>query len=412
MDLKEGVTMNIAIIGCGIAGVTTATTLKQNSTETLVTIYTDEKHPYYPRPELYRILSGEAQPNDIYAFSEEWFESRGITVQTGRKVVDIDTVNKRLVFDDSGEANYDKLLLGTGAHPFVPPIKGIDKPGVFTLRSINDALAIREYAKKTTKAIIIGGGLLGLEFAASLHKLGQQVDVVEIFPRLLPNQLDTDSAEVFKSQIEKLGINFILGVKTQEILGDQIVSGVALDNARSLQGELVLFSAGIRPNVELAAKAGIKVNKGVVVDQHLRTSAPDVFAAGDVVEFDSRVYGIIPAAEEQAKIAAINMLGKTREYHGTIPSNTLKVVGIDLTSIGLTNPESSQYEEVKKGSKEKGVYKKIVLDQGRIIGAIVLGDRRAATAIMRLMESRKDITRFKDAILEDTFDFRKVLTSE
>ena len=404
--------MDIAIIGCGIAGVTAATALKQNSTEAHMTMYTDERHPYYPRPELYNVLSGEAQPNDIYAFSREWFEGQGIMIQTGREVVEVDTVNKKLVFKDRGEADYDKLLLATGAHPFVPPVKGIDKAGVFTLRSIEDAMAIREYAKKTSKAIVIGGGLLGLEFGASLHRSGQQVDVVEIFPRLLPNQLDTDGADVFKSQIERLGINFILGVKTQEILGNQTVTGIALDNGKGLQGELVLFSAGIRPNIELAAKAGIKVNKGVVVDQHLQTSAPDVFAAGDVVEFEGKVYGIIPAAEEQAKIAALNMLGKTQEYHGTIPSNTLKVVGIDLASIGITNPESSQYEEIKKIDKEKGVYKKIVLDQGKIIGAIVLGDRRAATAIMRLMELGKDVTSFKDFILEDAFDFRKALTSE
>ncbi len=403
--------MEIVVIGCGIAGVTAATTLKQNSAEAHVTMYTDEKHPYYPRPKLYSILSAEAQPSDIYAFSKEWFERQGIMVHTGKKVVEIDTDKKELKFQDGSKANYDKLLLTTGAHPFVPPVKGVDKSGVFTLRSVEDALAIREYAKKTGKAIVIGGGLLGLEFAASLRRLGQQVNVVEIFPRLLPNQLDADGAEVFKSQIEKLGIKFALGVKTQEILGDQTVSGISLDNGNVLQGGLVLFSAGIRSNIELAAKTGIRVNKGVVVDQYLQTSVPNVYASGDVAEFDGRVYGIIPAAEEQSKIAALNMLGKKQEYHGTIPSNTLKVVGIDLASIGVANPEGSRYEEVKRIIREKGIYKKIVLDQGKIIGAIVFGDARAATAIMELMKLRKDVTRFKDGILEDTFDFRKALAS-
>lgn len=403
--------MNIAIIGCGIAGVTAATTLKQNSSEVHVTMYTDEKHPYYPRPELYSILSAEAQPSDIYAFPKEWFERQGITIHTGKKVVEIDTSKKELKLEDGGEANYDKLLLTTGAHPFVPPVKGIDKSGVFTLRSVEDALAIREYAKKTSKAIVIGGGLLGLEFAASLRRLGQQVNVVEIFPRLLPNQLDTDGAEVFKSQIEKLGISFALGVKTQEILGDKKVSGISLDNGNALEGGLVLFSAGIRSNIELAAKAGIRVNKGVVVDQWLQTSVPDVYASGDVAEFEGRVYGIIPAAEEQSKIAALNMLGKKQEYHGTIRSNTLKIVGLDLTSIGMANPEGSQYEEVKRIVSEKGIYKKIVLDHGKIVGAIVLGDTRAATAMMKVMEMGKDITKFKDAILEDSFDFKRALAS-
>jgi len=401
--------MDLTIIGCGIAGITVAMTLKQRKPEIKVTIYTDENHPYYPRPKLYSILSGEAQPNDIYAFPKEWFENQGIKIQTGKKVASVDTTRKKLLFENGAEANYDKLLLANGARPFLPPVKGFDKTGVFTLRSIDDALRIREYARKVGKAIVIGGGLLGLEFAASLHKSGQQVDVVEIFPRLLPNQLDAEGAETFKSQIEKIGVNVVLGVKTQEILGEKTVSGIALDNGNSLQGGLVLFSAGIRPNTEMAANAGIKVNKGVVVDHYLKTSAPDVYAAGDVAEFEGKVYGIIPAAEEQARVAASNMLEAGQDYRGTVPSNTLKIVGVDLTSIGLVNPESSKYEEIRRRDKERGIYKKIILDNGKIIGSIVLGDRRAATAIVRLMELGKDVSKYKDIMLEDTFDFRKAL---
>jgi len=402
--------LNLVIIGCGVAGVTAATTLKQNNPEANVTIYTDENYLYYPRPKLYNILSGEAQPEEIYAFQKEWFENRGIRIYTRRKAISIDIARNELLLKDGARTNYDKLLLANGAHPFIPPIKGTDREGVFSLRSMEDAIAIREYAKKGGKAIVIGGGLLGLEFAASLRRLGQDVDVVEIFPRLLPNQLDIDGAEVLRSQIEKLGVNVVLGVKTQEVSGDQEVSGVVLDNGTELQGGLVLFSAGVRPNVELAADTGIKVSKGVVVDQYLQTSAPNVYAAGDVAEFEGKVYGIIPAAEEQARTAALNMLDKNQEYRGTVSSNTLKIVGIDLTSIGLANPEGSRFEEVKKIEKERGVYKKVVLDQGRIVGAILLGDRRAATAITKLMELGRDITEHKDDILEDTFDFRKALS--
>jgi len=401
--------MDLAIIGCGIAGMTAATTLRQRNPDAKVTLYTDENHPYYPRPKLYSILSGEAQPSDIYAFPTEWFENQGIRIQMGKEVASVDTTRKKLLFQNGTEANYDKLLLANGARPFLPPVKGVDKTGVFTLRSIDDALRIREYARKVGKAIVIGGGLLGLEFAASLHRLGQQVDVVEIFPRLLPNQLDAEGAETFKSQIEKVGLNVVLGVKTQEILGEKTVSGIALDNGNILQGRLVLFSAGIRPNAEMAGDAGIKVNRGVVVDQYLKTSAPDVFAAGDVAEFEGKVYGIIPAAEEQARAAALNMLDARHSYRGSLPSNTLKIVGVDLTSIGLVNPESSKYEEIRRTDKERGMYKKIILDEGKIIGSIVLGDRRAATAIMRLMELRKDVSKYKEVMLEDTFDFRKAL---
>jgi len=401
--------MKTVIIGCGVASITAATTLRQSNPQTELTIYTDENHPYYPRPKLYSILSGEAQPSSIYAVTREWFEEQRIKIQVGRKVASIDIAKKELVFDDGTKASYDKLLLANGAHSYVPPIKGVDKRGVFTLRSIEDALVIREYARKTGKAIVIGGGLLGLEFAASLRRLGQRVDVVEIFPRLLPNQLDVNGATILKGMIEKLDINVVLGVKTQEILGDKTATGIALDSGSIFEGGLVLFSAGIRSNTDLAASAGIKVNRGVVVDQYLQTSAPDVYAAGDVAEFDGKVYGIIPAAEEQARIAALNMLDERQEYRGSVPSNTLKIVGMDLTSIGVVNPEPARYEEIRKTDKKKGVYRKIVLDQGRIIGAIILGDRRAATAIMKLMELGKDVAQYKDVMLEDGFDFRRLL---
>ncbi len=167
----------------------------------------------------------------------------------------------------------------------------------------------------------------------------------------------------------------------------------------------------MRSNTDLAVEAGIKVNKGVVVDEYLQTSVNDVYAAGDVAEFEGRVYGIIPAALEQAKIAAMNMVEKGKQvYKGTIPSNTLKIVGIDLTSMGLVNPEGPQYEEVKKIDKEKGVYKKIVLEQGKIVGAIILGDRKGVTSIKKLMDQEIDVTRYKDFLLEEDFDYRKIFS--
>ncbi len=403
--------MHVAIVGSGVAGVTAARTIRENDPKAKISVYTDENHLYYPRPRLYEVLSGEAKPQEIYMFSEEWYEKGGIKVQLNRKILGIETARKELLLEDRSRVNYDKLLLANGAHPFVPPIKGVEKTGVFTLRSIKDALTIKEYTKKTRKVIIIGGGLLGLEFAASLRKLGQQVEVVEIFPRLLPRQLDQDGATILKHRIETRGIRIVLGVRTEEILGEKTVSGILLDNGKELSGNLVLISAGVRSNTDLAVEAGIKVDRGVVVDEYLQTSVNDVYAAGDVAEFEGRVYGIIPAAMEQAKIAAMNMLEEEKQvYKGTIPSNTLKIVGIDLTSMGLVNPEGPQYEEIKKIDKEKGVYKKIVLEQGKIVGAIILGDRKGVTSIKKLMDQETDVTKYKDFLLEDAFDYRTILS--
>lgn len=401
--------LNVVIVGNGVAGVTAARIIKEKNPETRVSIYTNESHHYYPRPRLYEVLSGEAKPREVYMFSEDWYEKKGINVQLNKKALSIDTERKELLMEDGSRVNYDKLLLANGGHSFIPPIKGAEKTGVFALRTIRDALSIKEFTKKTEKVIVIGGGLLGLEFASSLKKLGQQVTVVEMFPRLLPRQLDPDGATILKNRIASRGIDIVLGVKTVEILGRETVSGILLDSGEELSGDLVLISAGMRSNTALAMEAGIKVNRGVVVDGHLRTSADDVYAVGDVAEFEGIVYGIIPAALEQASIAAANILGEEHNvYTGTIPSNILKIVDVELTSMGLVNPEEPKYEEVKKADKKKGVYKKLVLDKGKIVGAILLGDKKGVTSIKRLMTHETDITKYKNSILKDNFDYKKV----
>jgi len=401
--------LNVVIVGNGVAGVTVARIIKEKNPEIRVSIYTDESHHYYPRPRLYEVLSGEAKPREVYMFSEEWYEKKGINVQLNKKALSIDTDRKELLLEDGSRVNYDKLLLANGGHSFVPPIKGVEKTGVFALRTIRDALSIKEFTKKTEKVIVIGGGLLGLEFASSLKKLGQQVTVVEMFPRLLPRQLDSDGATILKNRIASRSIYIVLGDKTVEILGRETVSGILLDSGEELSGDLVLISAGMRSNTGLALEAGIKVNRGVVVDGHLRTSAEDVYAVGDVAEFERIVYGIIPAALEQASIAAANILGeKHNVYTGTVSSNTLKIVDIELTSMGLVNPEEPKYEEIKKTDKKKGVYKKLVLDKGKIVGAILLGDKKGVTSIKKLMTHETDITKYKNSILKDNFDYKKV----
>jgi nitrite reductase (NADH) large subunit len=395
---------NIVIVGNGVAGVTFARIIREKNPEFRVSIYTDEKNNYYPRPLLYEILSGESEPEDIMVFSDEWYKNHGIHVHLGKKAVSVDIERKKLKLHDKTVVDYDKLVLANGAYCFVPPIRGSEKKGTFTLRNIKDALTIRDYTKKTKKAIIIGGGLLGLEFAYALKKLGQQVTIIELFQRLLPRQLDNDGASILKKRIEELKINVILEAKTAEILGNEKVTGIKLESGKIILGDLVLISAGIRCNIELAKKSEIKVNRGVIVDQHLKTSAQNIYAIGDTAEFDGRVYGIIPAAIEQAQKAAENIQENKTSYEGTVPSNTLKVMGIDLTSIGLVNPVDPKYEEIKETNEKKGTYKKLVLDNGIIVGAIILGDPKSVQSIKRLIAQKTDITKYKKSILKDDFD--------
>ena len=403
--------MRMVIIGSGIAGVTAARSIRENKPNVSISLYTHEKYVYYPRPRLYELLSEEVTLPDIFAFSPEWYQNRALQIHLNTEVLNIEIPSKTLLLKDHSRVYYDRLLLANGSHPFLPPIKGIEKKGVFTLRSFDDALAIKRYVSKKRSVVIIGGGLLGLELAVVLCKLNLQVTVVELFPRLLPRQLDHDGAEILKELLERYGIEFILGVNVSEILGEKEVSGIVLDNGRILSCTMILVSAGIRPNVALARVAGINVNKGVLVDKYMQTSVSDVYAAGDVTEFEGRIYGIIPAAIDQGKIAAMNMLGDNQYvYEGSTPSNMLKIMEIELMSMGMTNLEDSQYEELKKMDKKQGIYKKLVFHQGKIIGAIILGDKRATRYIKRFITQKVEISKYKELLLEDNFDYSRLIT--
>ncbi|UCH37170.1 MAG: NAD(P)/FAD-dependent oxidoreductase, partial [Candidatus Bathyarchaeota archaeon] len=274
--------MNISIVGSGVAGITAAGTLREKDPMSTIDLYTEENYLYYPRPKLYEILSGELKPEETYVFPKCWYKKQRIKLHLNTELLSIDLANQTLRFEGQKRVTFDRLLLAPGARPFVPPIKGAEKMGVFTLRSMYDALTIKNYAQTTQTSIIIGGGLLGLEFAASLRKLGQQVTVVELSSRLCPKQLDHMGALILQNRLETQGIRFALSGKTEEIIGEKIASGIKLTSGKTIRGSLILVSAGVRSNTRLAAESGININKGIIVDQYLQTSIDDIYAAGDV----------------------------------------------------------------------------------------------------------------------------------
>lgn len=406
--------MRFVIVGQGVAGVNAARGLAQvRSDHDEIHIYTDEKYLYYPRPRLPAFLAGEITLDELILYPAEWYEKRGIQVHLGEAVAEVNPQSKHITLAGGRQVAYDRLLLSNGSRPNVPPIKGADKKGVFTLRTVANALEIQAFARTIEHAVVIGGGLLGLEAARAVSALGPKVTVVEFFERLLPRQLDLEGAQMLQREMERFGLTIVTGAVTEEILGSGEVRGIRLKDGREIPGELVIISAGIRPNTELAAAAGIQVNRGVVVDSAMRTSAADVWAAGDVAEFAGRVWGIVTAATEQARVAAANMAAPTGEvpanYVDIIPSNTLKVVGIDLTSIGLVNPEGEGYEEIRRKDESAGRYEKLVLKDGRIIGAIILGNKDKVRPITELINRRTDISPYKEALLEDQFDLNSLL---
>jgi nitrite reductase (NADH) large subunit len=403
--------VKVVIIGNNVAGTTVAKTLREADPGVEISIYTDEAMPYYPRPRLIEYLSGEIQEKDMPFYPGDWFEKNRIDLQLNSCVERIDLETKQILVKDSW-TDYDKLVLATGSSSFVPPLKGLPKKNVFTLRTFDDARRIRGAAKNCKHAIVIGGGLLGLEAARAVctgfpHL---NVTILEYAEHILMRQLDHEGADILSAWIQGTGAKIITQAETVEVLGEDAVSGVKLKDGRTIEGDMVVISAGTRANVALAKDAGLKVNKGIVVDESLRTSAPDVFAAGDVTEFNGQVWAMIPPALEQARIVAKKILSlETPEYRGTIPSNTLKVVGVDLTSIGTVRskhePPEPGFEEIRAVSADGKVYKKFVLKDGKMIGAILLGSKKEANKVTKIIKEGQPIEGIKASLSDPSFAF-------
>jgi nitrite reductase (NADH) large subunit len=384
--------MRHVIIGNGVAGVTAAIELSRRHAGE-IEIYTAARYPYYFRPRLPYFLAGEISQEDLYVHPPSWYEKRAIKMHLAASVVSLMPDRKHITLADGTEVPYDRLLLATGGVSFIPPIEGADKKGVFSLRTLDDALAIKEYASHCQEAVVIGGGLLGLEAARGLKALGLSVTALEFFPRLLPRQLDDEGSAVFQQLIEGLGIGVGLKAETRTILGNGEVGGVILKDGREFPAQMVLIAAGARSNAGLAAEAGLKIERGVWVDERMATDAPDVFAAGDAA-YRGRAWGIIPVASAQALVAGANMAGDNVLYEEVVPSNTLKIVGIDLTSAGTVVPEGEGFVEIRRSEPEAGVYKKLVLQKDdTLVGAIVIGDKALARKLWGLVTSRAKLSR-------------------
>ncbi|MHA1669401.1 MAG: FAD-dependent oxidoreductase [Promethearchaeota archaeon] len=394
--------MKVVIIGNNVAGTFTAQNLRSLNKDIEIEVFTQEQYPYYTRIKLSELIPEKVTIDSLIVFKEDWYSNKRINLQLNKKVLRIDPQNKIVHFEnDDKPTKYDKLVLALGSVPNIPPIKNAremkdNNKGVFTLRTIDDALNIRKYIEKfaVKKAIVIGGGLLGLELANQLKDANLETTVVEFFPRLLPRQLDEECATMLKNEIESRDIKVVLDAATEEILGNGKVRGIKLKDGRIIEAGIILIQAGIRLTIDLAKDAGIETNRGIMVNEFLETSEKDIYAVGDCVEYKNQVWGIIPACMEQSKIVAASIIGSKRvKYEGTTPKNTLKIVGLDLTSIGIIDPskeESGGWEILKKADKEGCSYQKIILKDNKLKGAILFGNNKVMSFVYKKMEEDVD----------------------
>ncbi|MCJ2533252.1 MAG: FAD-dependent oxidoreductase [Candidatus Thermoplasmatota archaeon] len=405
--------MKVIIVGNNAAGTTAAKGTRDASQEAEIEIFTEEPVPYYPRPKLIDFIAGAIDEKDILFNPVDWYEKNRLTLHLSSRVDRVDVASKKVLVGADWHT-YDRLVLANGSSAFLPPFKGLPKENVFTLRTLDDAKRIRKAAAGSKRVVVIGGGLLGLETARALATgfPGRDITILEYAEHLLMRQLDHEGAGILQDWIAEVGTKVLAKAETEELLGDgDVATAVKLKDGRVLECDMVVVSAGARSNLRLAKEAGLDVNRGVIVDSSLRTSEEDIYAIGDVAEYGGRVWGMIPPAQDQARIAAKKVLGlEGPDYTGTIPSNILKVMGIDLTSIGTVRSEhetpEAGFEEIRAVTPDRKVYKKFVLKDGKMIGAILLGTKKETGKVAKMIKEGAPVENIRDRLSDPGFDFR------
>ncbi|PAU89049.1 nitrite reductase large subunit [Pseudomonas sp. WN033] len=394
--------LKLVMVGNGMAGVRTLEELLKLTPDLYeITVFGAEPHPNYNRILLSPVLAGEQTFEEIILNPLSWYEENGITLHTGRKVVKIDRRNRKVIADDGTEAEYDRLLLATGSNPFILPIPGNDLDGVIGYRDIADTETMMETAKTHKHAVVIGGGLLGLEAANGLKLRGMDVTVVHIGDWLLERQLDRTAGELLQKSLEDRGLKFLLPQFTSELLddGDGRVCGVKFKDGSVIPADLVVMAAGIRPNTELAESAGLACNRGILVSDTLQTYDPRIYAIGECANHRGIAYGLVAPLFEQAKVCAnhLAMLGYGR-YEGSITSTKLKVTGIDLFSAGEFMGDDST-EQITLSDPIGGVYKKLVIKDDILVGACMYGDTADGGWYFRMVKERHNIREIRDHLM-------------
>ncbi|MDE2625231.1 MAG: nitrite reductase large subunit NirB [Betaproteobacteria bacterium] len=392
----------LIMVGNGMAGVRTLEELLKLAPDKYeITVFGDEPHPNYNRILLSPVLAGEMSIKDIILNDRDWYHTHGITLHTDTRITRIDRT-RRQVLTASGETiPYDRLLLATGSRPFMLPIPGNDLPGVLSYRDIADTNAMIEASRTHRHAVVIGGGLLGLEAANGLRLRGMEVTVVHVMPWLMERQLDPAAAVLLQKSLEAKGLSFLLGKETTELLAGKSgrVSEVKFKDGSTIPADLVVMSVGIRPNTQLAETSGLFCNRGIVVSDTMQTYDPRIYAVGECVSHRGVAYGLVAPLFEQAKVAANHLaeFGIGR-YTGSVTSTKLKVTGVDLFSAG-NFMGGDNTEEIVLSDPAGGVYKKLVLKNEKLEGAVMYGDTTDSAWYIQLMRDGKNVSEWRNHLM-------------
>ncbi len=392
----------LVVVGNGMAGVRTVEELlKIGPDHYHITIFGAEPHPNYNRILLSPVLAGEMTVQEIVLNDLQWYRNNGIALHTGKRIARIDRVKRQVIADDGTQEGYDRLLVATGSTPFILPIPGNDLPGVIAYRDIKDTDEMIAAAGQYAHAVVIGGGLLGLEAANGLKLRGMNVTVVHLGPWLLERQLDEVAGRMLQKSLEGRGLRFLLEKQSEALIQGESgrVAAIRFKDGMQLPADLVVMAAGIRPNSALAEAAGIYCNRGIVVNDTMQTYDPKVYAVGECVSHRGVAYGLVAPLFEQAKVAANHLAGYgISRYTGSVTSTKLKVTGIDLFSAGdyMGNKDT---EEIVLNDPAGGVYKKLVIKDNKLVGGVMYGDTADGPWYFQLLKDGRDIHDIRDALI-------------
>ena len=383
----------VVVVGAGVAGVTAAEELRRVLPETELILVGDEPYDFYNRMAITRLVAESASIDSLYLNRRDWAESRRVDFRRGVPATEIDRHNREVALADGERLPYDRVVIATGARPFVPPIDGFGADGSFVLRTIDDAVQIQQYIRRTRcrTAVVVGGGLLGLEAAYNISQLDVRILVLDRGRWPLRRQLDEQAGALLWEMLQDLGIELLAQTEAQRVHAGDRVTGVELLDGTTLEAELCLVTTGIIPNTKLAEAAGLDVGVGITVDEGMRSSDPHIFAIGDVAEHDGRPYGLWPASVEQAQVAAANMAGGEVVYAHASPPARLKVPGIDLLSIGAVDAIRGESRTVVVSAYGTRNYRKLILEHGRLTGAIILGSPELFDDVTRAVETQLEV---------------------
>jgi nitrite reductase (NADH) large subunit len=416
MDDTDGVDtrQRLVVVGNGMAGARLVEEVLERGggEQFAITVFGEEPHGNYNRIMLSPVLAGEEQEDAIVLNSHDWYADNGVMLRPGVRVERIDAAAKQVHADDGSVTPYDHLVLATGSRSFIPPMTGVRRadgslrPGVFGFRTIDETRAMLQAARHHSRAVVMGGGLLGLEAARALQSQGMRVELVHAMPHLMNAQLDPEAGAILKRSVEELGITVHLDVLATEVLGEDQVRGVVLGDGRQLDCDLLVVAAGVRPNTDVAVRSGLEVERAVMVDDQLRTDDPDVYAIGECAQHRGEVYGLVAPAWEHARVLADVLTGTdpTAEYHGSRTATKLKVAGVDVAVMGINTPERDEDEFLVISEPNRGVHLSVVIRDDRLIGATLLGDTRQVAFLTQAFDRGAPLPEERIRLLVDLSD--------